>query len=566
MFKICRLFLLTTCLLISSNALAQIEKCIAVLNAIENGDKIDAEDLANAIKPLIAHIGGDLIGAASRGDLDAIRAAVFVGIDVGVGNKALGVASREGQLEVVQLLIGTVEEIDVNAQSIDGKTPLIHAIKNGHERIAQWLINMEGIDINAADVNGRTPLMHAIENGYDQIALWLIGQDTIDINAADADLKTALMYAAGEGNRKVVEWLLLRRADVNAADAQGRTALMYAVYITQYVYASETGLRSLLDDTLFIIKSLLTAGADINAIDADGRTALMHARHPMYGMADIIKLLHEEGATVNTDATLNLLSRDRDFYMFLLESGYGVVYKDDIKHLVKEESHLYLAFENFGSLLKASPNGIIDITYKDVLKSFMAVASSHNRSNVSVHSRQFALKSLLTAGVDIDATDEAGRTVLMHASFTRYLEDIVQYLIDAGADVNARDEQGRTALMYASAMGHEKVVRKLIAAGADVNITDTQGRNVLVYAKSPGLYEEFDIRTRYDVSISDESRENIVGMLSARMNFNAEDIETRRILEPTFNDHRGRYPNSSRVMRTLLNMRGLNPRMRKNDN
>ena len=565
MFRACRLCLLVTCLLISSNALAQMKECIAMLNAIERGDKVEVQDLADAIRPIIARIGEDFIGAASRGDLDPIRAGLFIGVDANVINEALNVASGNGQLKVVQFLAKTVKKIDVNAKGRNGETPLINAVKNGHEEVAQWLINVGGADINARGVDSKTALMHAIENGHNLLILWLVGQEAIDINAEDINHKTALMYAVERGNRKVIEWLLLRKADVNARDEQGRTALMYAVYITQYVYAGEPVLRSLLDDVLFIIKSLLVAGADINAIDTDGRTALMHARHTMYGMADIIKLLLEEGAQVNTDATLNLLSRDRDFYMFLLESGYGVVYKDDVKHLVKEETHLHEAFENFGSLLKASPNGIISVTDEDVLKSFMAIGSSHNHSNVSLHSRQFALKSLLTAGVDIDATDESGRTVLMYASFTRYLEDIVQYLIDAGANVNAKDGQGRTVLMYASSIGHTKVVQKLLAAGADADIADEQGRTALVYANTD-LYTEFDIKTRYDVYISDESRESIAEMLSARMKFNAENEETRRTLESAFGDNQRRYFDSSRVVRMLLGMQRLNPRMRRDDN
>ena len=62
-FRACGLFVLIICLLISSNALAQIDKCIAVLNAIERGDPVEVQELANAIKPIIAEIGKDLVSA-----------------------------------------------------------------------------------------------------------------------------------------------------------------------------------------------------------------------------------------------------------------------------------------------------------------------------------------------------------------------------------------------------------------------------------------------------------------------------------------------------------------------
>ena len=389
----------------------------------------------------------------------------------------------------------------------------------------------------------------------------------VDINATDVEGKTVLMYAIERGNKKIIEWLLIRKANVNAKDIHGKTALMYAVYITQYVYAEEAVLQSLLSDTIFIIQSLLAAGADINATDIDGRTALMHARHPMYGTARIIQLLLAEGAKVNTDATLGLLSRDRDFYMFLLESEYDVTYKNDIKHLVKKETHLHWAFENFKLLLTTSSEGVIDITHEDIAKSLIAIGSSSNKSSVSIHSRQFALKSLLTAGVDIDARDEASRTVLMHASFNGYLEEIVQQLIDVGANVNATDAQGRTALMYASSIGNEKVVQKLLAAEVDVSITDAQGRTALVYANSPHLHIEFGIKTRYEVYINDKSLENTVRLLSSsKVDFNSQDIKARRDLENAFSSSQGRYPNSSKFVKMLLEMQRLNPRMHKDDN
>ena len=389
----------------------------------------------------------------------------------------------------------------------------------------------------------------------------------VDINATDVEGKTVLMYAIERGNKKIIEWLLIRKANVNAKDIHGKTALMYAVYITQYVYAEEAILQSLLSDTIFIIQSLLAAGADINATDIDGRTALMHARHPMYGTARIIKLLLAEGAKVNTDATLSLLSRDRDFYMFMLESGYDVTYKDNVEHLVERESNLYWACEKFKLLLEAGSGAIMDITHEDVIKVLMAIGSSDNNSNVSVYSRQLALKSLLTAGVDINTKDENGRTVLMHASFNKYLEDIVQQLIDVGANVNATDAQGRTALMYASSIGNEKVVQKLLAAEVDVSMTDAQGRTALVYANSPHFHIEFGIKTRHGVYIDDKSLENTVRLLSSsKVDFNSKDIKARRDLENAFSSSQGRYPNSSKFVKMLLEMQRLNPRMHKDDN
>ena len=64
---------------------------------------------------------------------------------------------------------------------------------------------------------------------------------------------------------------------------------------------------------------------------------------------------------------------------------------------------------------------------------------------------------LLEAGMDIEATEEAGATALYLAAENGQLP-VVQCLIDAGADKNAADEAGATALYTAAQYGHADVV------------------------------------------------------------------------------------------------------------
>jgi hypothetical protein len=76
------------------------------------------------------------------------------------------------------------------------------------------------------------------------------------------------------------------------------------------------------------------------------------------------------------------------------------------------------------------------------------------------------LKKLLGRGVDVNARDGQGRTLLMEAARQGNL-DIVQVLIDAGADVNLRSNDGSlTALALAEWGGHAPVAELLRRAGA----------------------------------------------------------------------------------------------------
>jgi len=77
-----------------------------------------------------------------------------------------------------------------------------------------------------------------------------------------------------------------------------------------------------------------------------------------------------------------------------------------------------------------------------------------------------AVKYLVEYGVNIDETDNKGKTALRYAAVSGNL-DIVKYLVDNGADVNAKDNDGRTAYSsIASTDGYSDIVEYLNARGA----------------------------------------------------------------------------------------------------
>lgn len=83
------------------------------------------------------------------------------------------------------------------------------------------------------------------------------------------------------------------------------------------------------------------------------------------------------------------------------------------------------------------------------------------------------ISSLLAAGGDHAATDEAGETALMHAAHAGHV-DAVKALIAAGADVKAKSPQGWTALARAAyngdtERGYVEVIEVLHDAGAAVD-------------------------------------------------------------------------------------------------
>jgi len=161
---------------------------------------------------------------------------------------------------------------DINAPSIDGKTPLHVAAQKGKIVIVRMLLD-SGAAIDATDQDGHTPLYWAVMAGRTQVAELLVKR------GARFD-PTALLRAVVERNvadRDVIAFLVKQGADINSKDAAGDTPLLAATQRGERVLA----------------KLLIAQGADVNARDAQGRTPL--ARAIRNGNAELQRLLHENG-------------------------------------------------------------------------------------------------------------------------------------------------------------------------------------------------------------------------------------------------------------------------------
>lgn len=83
------------------------------------------------------------------------------------------------------------------------------------------------------------------------------------------------------------------------------------------------------------------------------------------------------------------------------------------------------------------------------------------------------IKALLAIEkIDKNATDNVGRTALMHAATSKNVE-AVRVLLDAGADVRTRDNLGTTALSWAAWLGDVASVQELIDNGSEVEVVSS---------------------------------------------------------------------------------------------
>ena len=96
---------------------------------------------------------------------------------------------------------------------------------------------------------------------------------------------------------------------------------------------------------------------------------------------------------------------------------------------------------------------------------------------------------LLSRGVDLNVKDKRGYTALSHALEAMY-EDVVDALLNQpNLDPNSRGLNGRPALIAYVWRDNKERVEKLLAHGADVNVQDNDGDTALHGAAQTGNVE-----------------------------------------------------------------------------
>lgn len=142
-------------------------------------------------------------------------------------NSALIEAILRGDLIAINAALA--QNAEINIRDKQGKTPLMLAAYNGHEKAVKHLIDKKA-DKDALDPKGWSALACAVSQQKWGAATVLI-ESGANVNTKDTDKgNTPLMWAAYHGNIKITKNLVGMKANVNEVDNAGWTALMGAIY------------------------------------------------------------------------------------------------------------------------------------------------------------------------------------------------------------------------------------------------------------------------------------------------------------------------------------------------
>jgi ankyrin repeat protein len=471
-----------------------------------------------AVAPLV-----DAVKARDRAAvLKLIEQRVDVNSPEADGTTALHWAVHQDDVDLADRLIKAGAK--VNAANDYGSTPMSEAAMVGNAAMLEKLLKA-GANVESPNADGQTALMVVARTGKVEAAKVLLAHGA-NVNAKEQWLKqTALIWAAAQKQSDMVKLLVANGADVNAqSEVNGWqrqvTAEPRAIYrpgggFTALLYAAREGclgcaqaivegaanlnmtdrdgttplLMSLLNSHFDVAAYLIGKGANVNKWDWYGQTPLYaavdlntvpHGGRPdrpsldLHTGADVIKMLLDKGA--NPNAQLKLAQPYRAVGPDRGADGMITIGSTPLLRAAK-------AFDVVAIQQLIEKGAVVNLPNNAGYTPVMAASGLGSRDHDTrgrfltedVQTKSIeALKVLLKAGGDVNATDNRGQTPIHGAAFWGWT-DVVQFLAENGAKLDVKDNQGKTPLD--SAMGR---------AGGN----SRGGQRVEVFPKTGALIEK----------------------------------------------------------------------------
>lgn len=455
-----------------------------LMAAVEAGERTIADRLlAAGADPNVETESGlsPLLIAVERGDRPMQELLRRRGAVVGDREGQLLVEARRGNLQHVQQLLDL--GVSVNLLGPRGATPLLEAVRGGHLKVAEELIE-RGADFNHAG-GGNTALTLAVRGGHLGVVALLIAKNA-RLDAPAPGNGSPLLIACERHNFDIAHALLDAGADPNAADDLGRTPLLLALVTGRGDIEKELrdrgATRGELEAQLILaargdnlpgVTAILAQHPNVDTPGLAGETALLAAS--AHAGAAVLDALLAAGADVNVKTTsgktpLTTAAARGDLAVLdtLLAAGAAadLTGPDERTALMIAAANGSLQIVQHLLLAKNNPNE----TDRAGLTALMLAARGGHT---------LVVLELIAAAAKVDAGSPAGRTALMFAAEGGHVATI-DTLVAHGADVNAADEGGSTALILACFEGKLGAVTALLDHGADVNARDTIGQTPLM--------------------------------------------------------------------------------------
>lgn len=392
---------------------------------------------------------GDLVPAASGGNVEAVERLLKMGIDVNQpGRIALGddtvmsplqAAADSGHTKTITVLLD--HGASINDVDVQGRTALYLAVSKGHLNAALELL-ARGADPNFGP-EGSSPLSVAVGNTQSDIVDSLLNHHA-NANPPDG---MPLITAASKGNTRIAELLLQKGAEVNAQHPDSKTTALHA--------AAANG-------NLHMVQLLILKQAKPDLRNQFNETALELAING--GFDSVIERLVNAGSPIDIFAAVGL---------------------DDAEKVVKEleadESLIRATRRGYTPLHMAASKGRLEIAQLLIEKSAAIDARTKSKGGMTplhlavLNGHAAIVQLLLTHAADPNPSMIADGTTAppLYFAVKQGRLDLVELLLESGADVNVQCDTPKVdapPLYFAVDQGEVEIASALIAARADVNL------------------------------------------------------------------------------------------------
>ncbi|MFN7038500.1 MAG: ankyrin repeat domain-containing protein [Alphaproteobacteria bacterium] len=280
-------------------------------------------------------INEEFVSAARDSQEEKVKSLLKEGVDVNstdrLGHTGLHLASYQGHLNIVKILLENNADLEAGAVKSQYERPIHYAAKNDQTEILEILLE-KGAKLNATDINGATPLHLAARQGKINSVRFLIKQPGVEIDKQnDREWYTALHMASYYGHDKVVEELINNEADIEREDSTGATPLYLAV----------------IENKLDAARTLLESGANPLPTNKEQSNATALHMASWFGYTDMIKLLHEYKADINAKdkdkmTALYFAILNRQYHSARILVGVGADITQDVKDVLKDRNPILL--------------------------------------------------------------------------------------------------------------------------------------------------------------------------------------------------------------------------------
>ena len=368
------------------------------------------------------------------------------GIDVNsveyiTGRSVLHFAAVINDSSIVKLLLQ--HGADPALKDRQGGTAMLRAVDRGSYEVIETILRSDmEIDLNIWDDNGRGLMHSASVNGHSRI-IRLLRENGLELNSQDKNGITPLHDASSSGRLEVTETLLDLGADSSIKDKYGRTALTVAWQYGQIAIMNKLNGGKTFD-----------TGRSIPNADQLPIWSLA-----MLGLSDYLEkaiakgttdLLTKEPGSGYTALHWAVEAKQLPILQLLLDKGH--VPPDQFNHVHRTPLHLAAYWNNLEAVTELL-NHDADPNLEDRWGNpALVFAQTHKHFPVAI--------VLLEKGAAIDEKKMDVKELLFAA--IRYNNvKAVESLFNNGADVLSRNSEGKTAIQLAKESGNGDMMKIL---------------------------------------------------------------------------------------------------------